>query len=324
MTEPEGRSAPTPNAGTQKMFGVLITFRRPAALAQHLDLLARQTRRVDHLVVVDNGGTPEVEGEIAARPDAAPSYEYRAMAENLGPAGGIAHGLQRVLEIGGDDDWVVLLDDDNPPRRDDLLGCLYSFARAQRAARPELAMVGKTGANFDLHRGRAVRLRDDELAGVVPVVYVAGGQLPLIRVGALRAVGVFDERFFFSFDDLDFGLRLREHGYRAVVDGSIAHWARARAGRLDADGGVPRAGHAVPPWRRYYSLRNLVYLLCVRGHRGAALRVSIGDGVLKTFVIAARQPRDAPTHLRLTAKAIADGWTGRLGRRVAPVARSAP
>ena len=53
-------------------------------------------------------------------------------------------------------------------------------------------------------------LRDDELSGVVPVVYVAGGQLPVIRVGVLREVGVFDERFFFSFDDLDFGLRL--HG----------------------------------------------------------------------------------------------------------------
>jgi GT2 family glycosyltransferase len=299
------------------MFGVLITFRRPAALAEHLDLLARQTRRVDHLVVVDNGGTPEIEQSIAARPDAAATFEYLATNENLGPAGGIARGLTRVLELARDDDWVVLLDDDNPPRRDDLLAFLYDLALDQLARHPEVAMVGKTGANFDLHRGRAVRLRDEELVGVVPVDYVAGGQLPLIRVGPLREIGVFDERFFFSFDDLDFGLRLRDHGYRTVVDGSIAHWARARAGRLDADGGVPRNTQAAAPWRRYYSLRNLVYLLRVRGHRGAALRVSAGDGLAKALAIGVREPHSAYAHLRFTAKAIADGWSGRLGRRAA-------
>jgi rhamnopyranosyl-N-acetylglucosaminyl-diphospho-decaprenol beta-1,3/1,4-galactofuranosyltransferase len=321
MTEPEAPSAPTPNADSPRLFGVLVTFRRPAALAEHLELLARQTRRVDHLVVVDNGGTPEIEHAVAARPDAAASFEYLATNDNLGPAGGIARGLTRVLEIAADEDWVVLLDDDNPPRRDDLLGFLYELALAERSRQPSLAMVGKTGARFDLRRGRAIRLRDDELSGVVPVDYVAGGQLPLIHVDALREVGVFDERFFFSFDDLDFGLRLREYGYRAVVDGSVAHWARARAGRLDADGGVPRNAHFAAPWRRYYSLRNLVYLLRVRGYRGAALRVSITDGLVKALLIGVRQPRTAWAHLRFTAKAIADGWAGRLGRRVAPVVR---
>ena len=321
MTEPAGPDAPTPNAGAARLFGVLITFRRPAALAEHLELLAGQTRRPDHLVVVDNGGTPEIEDTIAARSDAAGTYEYLATTENLGPAGGIARGLSRVLEIADDDDWVVLLDDDNPPRRDDLLASLYDLARNSHAQDPQVAMVGKTGANFDLRRGRAVRLRDDELSGVVAVDYVAGGQLPVIRVGALRDVGVFDERFFFSFDDLDFGLRLRARGLRAVVDGSIAHWARARAGRLDADGGGSRNARTAPPWRRYYSLRNLVYLLRVRGHRRAALRVSVADGLGKAIVIAVRQPRDAWPHLRFTVKAIADGWTGRLGRRVAPVVR---
>jgi glycosyltransferase involved in cell wall biosynthesis len=321
MTEPEDRSAPTPTADAAKLFGVLVTFRRPAALAQHLELLAEQTRHVDHLVVVDNGGTPEIEDAIAARPEAAASYEYLATGDNLGPAGGIARGLTRVLETARDDDWVVLLDDDDPPRRDDLLGFLYDFALAQLAQRPKLAMVGLTGANFDPSRGRAIRLRDDELTGVVPVDYIAGGQFPMIRVGPLREVGVFDERLFFSFDDLDFGLRLRDHGYHAVIDGSIAHWARAYFGRLATDGGVPRNAQPAAPWRRYYSLRNLVYLLRVRGCRRAALRVSTIDGLLKALVVALRQPRQAWPHVRFAVKAVADGWSGRLGRRVPPVAR---
>jgi hypothetical protein len=132
---------------------------------------------------------------------------------------------------------------------------------------------------------------------------------------------VFDERLFFSFDDLDFGRRLRDHGYQAVIDGSIAYWARAHFGRLEADGGVPRNPQAVAPWRRYYSLRNLVYLLRVRGCRRAALRVSVIDGLLKALAIAIRQPRTGWAYLRFAAKAIADGWSGRLGRRVPPVVR---
>ena len=321
MTEHEARTSPTPKTEAAKLFGVLITFRRPAALAEHLDLLRRQTRHVDHLVVVDNGGTPEIQDAIDARPAAFGSYEYLPTGENLGPAGGIARGLTRVLEIAHDDDWVVLFDDDDPPRRDDLLAALYDFALDQLAQRPKLAMVGLTGSNFDLHRGRAVRLRDDELSGVVPVEFVAGGQFPMIRVGPLREVGVFDERLFFSFDDLDFGLRLRDHGYHAVVDGSIAHWARAYFGRLEADGGVPRNAQPAAPWRRYYSLRNLVYLLRSRGRRGAALRVSVIDGLVKALVIAVRQPRTGWAYLRFAAKAISDGWSGRLGRRVPPVVR---
>jgi glycosyltransferase involved in cell wall biosynthesis len=321
MTDHIAPGAPTPNTDGARLFGVLVTFRRPAALAEHLDLLASQTRRVDHLVVVDNGGTPEIEDVIAARRNAARSYEYVATSENLGPAGGIARGLTRVLELAADDDWVVLFDDDNPPRRDDLLAFLVDVALREQACHPDLALVGKTGANFDLSRGRVIRLRDDELSGVIPVDFVAGGQLPVIRIGALREIGVYDERLFFGFEELDFGLRLHEHGYRAVIEGSVAHWARERAGRLEADGGVPRnaAATAAAPWRRYYSVRNLVYLLRVRGYRAAALRVSVRDGLLKAIVIGVRKPRSAAAYLELTAKAIADGWSGRLGRRVAPV-----
>jgi glycosyltransferase involved in cell wall biosynthesis len=320
MTDQASPAARQPNSKNGRLLGVLITYRRPAAVKEHLDFLARQSRKLDHLIVVDNGATPELETELAARSDASPSREYLATKENLGPAGGIGHGLTRVLEIAGDDDWVVLLDDDNPPRRDDLLEVLFSFAAEQHGRAPDVAMIGKTGARFDLRRGRAVRLRDDELTGVVPVDYVAGGQLPFIRVGALREVGVFDERFFFSFDDLDFALRLRDHGYRALVDGSVAHWARARVGRLDTGDGGPKRAQAAPAWRRYYSLRNLLFILRERGHRGAAVRVSVADGVLKGLVIALRQPREGWPHIRLTAKAIADGWSGRLGRRVDPVA----
>ena len=307
------------------MFGVLITFQRPAALSEHLDVLARQTRLVDHLIVVDNGATSSASATgpgpveaLAARPDAAAACEYLPMPENLGPAGGISHGLRRVLDIADDDDWVVLLDDDNPPRRDDLIESLLSFAVLQHAEQPELAMVGKTGGRFDLRRGRVRRLRDDELSGAVPVDYVAGGQLPLIRVGALRKVGVFDERFFFSFDDLDFGLRLRDLGYVALIEGSVAHWARARVGHLGGGARAPRRAPIGAAWRRYYSLRNLVFILRERGHRSAALRVSLQDGVLKALAIAVRRPRSGWPHIRLTAKALADGWTGRLGRRVEP------
>ena len=249
----------------------------------------------------------------------ASTCQYESMPDNLGPAGGISRGLTSVLDLADDDDWVVLLDDDNPPRRDDLIEALFDFAIAQAAAHPDLAMVGKTGGRFDARRGRVIRLRDDELVGAIAVDFVAGGQLPFIKVRALRAVGVFDERFFFGFDDLDFGLRLRARGYRVLVEGSVAHWARnasvnsARASPAPrVRGPFPRGGATTPS--------GISCTSCANGDiADAAVRVSLTTGLGRGFLLAVRHPRQGWAQVRLTIKALRDAWTGRLGRHVDPV-----
>jgi hypothetical protein len=73
-----------------------------------------------------------------------------------------------------------------------------------------------------------------------------------------------------------------------------------------------------PGWRRYYSLRNLIYLLRQHGHTLTALRVTILRGVAKPLLNLPLRPVLGLRHLRSNLRAARDGWTGRLGRQVSP------
>ena len=134
--------------------------------------------------------------------------------------------MRAILEHTADDDWVVSLDDDDPPPWPDVLARLVDLGGRLRATEPRLGAVGMVGGRFSLAHARSVRVPDDELDGAVPVDWIAGNQFPVYSVAALRAVGVFDERLFFGFEELDYGLRLGAAGWSVRVDGSL--WRRAR------------------------------------------------------------------------------------------------
>jgi rhamnopyranosyl-N-acetylglucosaminyl-diphospho-decaprenol beta-1,3/1,4-galactofuranosyltransferase len=303
--------------GPPRLHGVLVTFRRPQALTATLGRLEAQSRRLDRLVVVDNAPSPAGRDAVDAHPRAASETRYVAAPENLGPAGGIALGMRALLEDGGDRDWAVLLDDDDPPEEDDGLARLEGFGQAMLEADPRTGGVGLTGARFDWRRGRPVRMADRDLAGPVPVDYVGGNQLPTYRVEVVRAVGPFRDELFFGFDDLEFGLRLRRAGYSLYVDGDRWRERRAARGRMGLESG-PSLQLAELSWRRYYSLRNVVWILRSHGRSGAALRVAGQAGLGKPLLHLARAPRPALAHLRLNARACLDGWRGRMGRTLEP------
>ena len=105
-------------SGRAALHGVLVTYRRPAALAEMLDRLGDQQRRLDTLVVVDNDLDESARPTVAAFAglDTAPGrVDYVPAGANTGPAGGIALGMRSALDHATDDDWVVSLDDDDPP-----------------------------------------------------------------------------------------------------------------------------------------------------------------------------------------------------------------
>lgn len=302
------------------LLGVLVTFRRPEQLSDHLERLGAQTRPPDHLVLVDNDPSAANRRALAAYQVTGRSAEYLPAPSNLGPAGAIALGMERVLDQAGDDDWVVLLDDDDPPAHPALLAELLSFA-ATAATTHRLAAVGVAGAPFDWGRARLRRLTDAELAGPLVVDEIGGNQLPLYRVRAIRDVGVFDATLFFGFDDLDYGLRLRRAGWDLVVSGELLADARRHWGRtgrpLDASVVAP----AQPPWRRYYTVRNLVAVLRKHGHDRAAAVAAARAGLVRPLLEIPRDPALALRQLAFGVRGAVDGWQGRLGRQVAPQAK---
>ncbi|WP_186828070.1 glycosyltransferase [Knoellia locipacati] len=292
------------------LWGVLVTYRREALLADTLARIADQSRPPDQLVVVDNGSDPRVR-TAAGRAGAV----YIDAGDNLGPAGGIALGMDFVLERAGDDDWLMLFDDDDPPETSEAVEEVLAFAQTCLATSPRTAAVGLVGARYDRSRGRVERVPDDELSGPVEVDYIGGGQLPVYRCAALRDVGVFDTSLFFGFDDLEHGLRLRRAGYSLFVDGGPWLERRRRHGRT----GATRSGlrSASPPWRTYYSARNLALIAREHASGAASWRVAV-HGAL-AGAAAATRPGGGVAGATAALRGAGDALLGRRGRRVEPV-----
>jgi hypothetical protein len=198
-----------------------------------------------------------------------------------------------------------------------VLAELEVFAADMLSRDPRTGMVGLVGARFDWRRGRLVRLPDQELRGPVAVDYIGGNHFPFVRAAALRSVGTVHSDLFFGLDDLEFGLRLRRRGYAIYVDGG--RWLRQRAsgGRLGLElrpsGRVTDAG-----WRRYYSLRNAIWILRRNRRLGTAAMVTVIRGIGKPLANLFRDPAGAAALLRTNWAACRDGWSGRLGRVVEP------
>ncbi len=289
--------------------GVLVTFRRPDALRDHLSRLAAQTAPLDSLVVVDNDNDPLIRELVESSTGAAQSIRYLGLEGNPGPAGAIAAGISNTIDL-VDDGWLVLLDDDDPPPRVDTLEAVGKVTHRIWQTDPTTGGVGIWGAGLEWNG----RLRAAKGSKPEQVAYLPGGACPHYRIPTLRESLGPDPALFFGFDDLDLGLAVartgasvwssglaREHGWTSMVEN------RRSTGVVGP-----------PSWRRYYSLRNLVVILRRDRRPLAALVMSLLAGVAKPIANLPLRPRVAMRNLRLNLLALRHGWTGTTGKHLDP------
>ncbi|GGB70080.1 hypothetical protein GCM10011314_06730 [Knoellia flava] len=290
---------------------MVVTFARPRVLDSMLGALGRQTRRPDHVLVVDNGSDPEV-----ARVAAAQGAEYVDSGDNIGPAGGNALGLSVLLPRAADDDWILFVDDDDEPVDDTLLHRLESFGREVSYSDPLVAGVGIAGSTYRRQLGVFRRFEDDELCETVDLDVIFGGSLPMYSAGVLRRVGGFDARLFWGFEEAELGLRLRGLGYRLCAPGPLFLHARQVAGTAGLASRTLRTPTDKAAWRRYYSVRNSTVLARRYGGPLASTVAGVG-GAAKGALTLARSHRPLG-EIILPARGAVDAYRGRLGRRVDP------
>ena len=252
-------------ASFARVFVVVVTMDRAPELASTLDAVAGQDALPRAVVVVDHSG-PGTVGAVDAVVDTArrhlaavgvPLTHHRPGA-NLGPAGGRAVGLA-LLPSAEPGDLVAFLDDDHPWADHRQLGLLVACLQQH----PDAAGIGTAGARLD----RLGRLGRVAPASATPVDVIHGGASPVYRREALDAVGGFDATFFYGFEELDLGLRLRAAGWTSLA------W---RAPGSAPHGNPPpnlRLVEHLSPERRYYAVRNLARVFA---HHGRWLGLLLG------------------------------------------------
>lgn len=290
----------------ETVVAVVVTHRRPDELAKSLDAVAAQSRRPDHLIVVDNDHDERVRDLVAGQPI---PTTYLGSQRNLGGAGGFALGMLHALALGAD--WVWLADDDGRPQDAEVLATLLACA-----GRHGLAEVSPMVCNLDepdrlafpLRRGLKWRrlvseLRTDGNGDLLPgIASLFNGAL--FRATTIEAVGVPDLRLFIRGDETELHRRLVRTGlpFGTCLDAVYLHPCGTEEFKPIL-GGRMHTQYPDNEAKRFYTYRNRGYLQAQPGMRKLVAQEWLRFGWY--FLVSTRDPRGFAEWIRLR----------RLGRR---------
>ncbi len=184
---------------------VIITLRRPALLRQTLAALARQTRPVDEVIVIDNG--PDSETEAAARAGGARYVPEPRRGYGCARNRGLREARGDLLYFLDDDcaaepDWAEVLFEAVTTGRADLAGGSRISGRSGLAARLEYLSTDGPVLSPRLPARPAPHLSTSNL---------------LMRREVAERVGCFDEALAMC-EDRDFTARARDLGFRLLFE----------------------------------------------------------------------------------------------------------
>ena len=210
-----------------RLSAVVLNFRTPEQTLAAVESLLDSRRPIDNLIIVNNDrrATDEERRRFQNIP-----VKWIDTGRNLGFSGGINVGIRAAMEGGAD---RVLLVNSDVTVPSDCVGrlehCLDSAPQTgivgpivvARSNRDQIVSMGmsyssRTGRmrhlGFHTPVASATNLEDRRVDGVM-------GCLMLVSRRVLDTVGLFDERYFFSFEDLDLCLRARRAGFVTLVAG---------------------------------------------------------------------------------------------------------
>ena len=267
MTAPAG----TLGGRRARLAAVVLNYRTPEQTLLTIGSLRASRRRIDELIVVDNGPEAGAGKSLHAR---LPGVTVLETAENLGFAGGCNVGIRHALEGGAE--LVMLVNSDVwlPPdcvgRLEDALACpTLGVVGPLLLSRSDPELVASLGISFSELSGRMRHEGYGRRFGSLTlpesrIVAGVSGCVMLARRQVFESIGLFDEDYFFTFEDLDFCLRARRAGHgSAVIYGARAYH----------EGSASLA--STSPRRVYFASRNHLLL--------ASRAIPTGNGALRLF-----------------------------------------
>jgi GT2 family glycosyltransferase/glycosyltransferase involved in cell wall biosynthesis len=289
-----------------RVAAIVLNYRTPDDTLLAVKSLLASRRPIDDIIVVDNDATENARGRLSSMDL---HVSYLLSGRNLGFSGGVNLGIRQALARGADRVLLVNSDVIVPP---DCVGRLERCLHTHRAgitgpvvlARSEPGSISSLGMSYAprigrmRHRGVGMKLGDSEQVECRRVDAVSGC-LMLIRREVFDTIGLFDEDFFYSFEDLDFCLRARSAGFATVLDGSVVAYH---------EGGLSIGPDT--PLRLYFAARN--HLRLASRHDGSRLRTLF---ILALNVAHAIRARGAsmPARLGAVARGVRDHFRNRFG-----------
>ena len=205
-----------------KVGAVVLHYRNWPAIRATIDSLLAQSAPADAVVVVDNHSGGAAPSEIAG---AYPQAQILAAPANLGYAGGMNLGIERMLEQGMD--HILLLTHDcvldphclhrlsgrmQQNHRLGAVGPLLSYRSDPGRVWSAGGIVKRATRNTD-HWGSGEPVSDWANRPPRRVEWLDGACV-LLRADALRLAGSLNERYFLYYEEAEYLVKLAEQGWR--------------------------------------------------------------------------------------------------------------
>lgn len=279
-----------------RVCALVLTCNRAEMLAACLERLEAQTRRADHILVVDNGSTDETASVLAGHDD----IEVLRLESNIGGPGGFAHGLRAGYERGFD--WIWLLDDDAFPEPGSLEALVAGIDRAPRPPDLMTSVVRwKDGSIHPMNRPwLRINRRGDTAqaagAGLLPV-RAATSVSTMVSREALRRHGLPPTHYEIWIDDIEWTGRILREGTGYMVPESVTVHSTPTPHNSINDAGE----------RFYFKARNQLWLLRAgRSFRGVE-RLLYGVRYVRSIYRYVHQSPSRREALATVARGVRDG-----------------
>jgi GT2 family glycosyltransferase len=299
-----------PSTDRPKICAAILSYNRKPLLIKCLEAIKRQTRPVDHILVVDNHSS---DGTVEHLRQHYPEIGVHPQSHNRGSAGGFSECLKLAHQQGYD--WIWLLDDDVevvPNAIEEMLKYthLSKFIQGRRDGPNGITHLESF---WDASAGTCLTM-DSDLSFEDPdrdwmPVQWGCFEGPLIHRSIVERAGLPDERFFLTGDDMCYGLAASFH--TTVIYIRFIVLIRQLPYPL-----------TVSPMRWYFMVRNRFLIFEHLRSRGVpASRLSLRFSTLLLFfwclrhaVLGNLSPNQRLASFKMLLLGLRDGWSGQFVR----------
>ncbi len=225
----------------EKVIAVVVTYNRQALLSECIAALRKQTRRLDAILVVNNGSSDSTEKWLKQQSDI-----FFISQNNVGSGGGFSTGINWSYQNGYS--WIWCMDDDGYPKEDALENLLAADDGNLRLM--NCAVIDKEDKKSFVWKTRHYKTLDEVNCKVIEGIgHPFNGTLLHRRI--IERVGVPQPKYFLWGDETEYYYRIVNRNQIPVctVSNSI-HYHPSSAFTIKQDWEYKTG------WKMYYYVRN--------------------------------------------------------------------